>query len=129
MTLRFLLRHIALQGFPELAAIRRARAVLSNVQEDADARHADHQRCAAVADERQRHADDRQEAADHQKVDDRLTADEQQDARSEKLSVSVRGGICDARTIDGERRVEHEHENDAQKACLLAEYGEGEIRM
>ena len=88
--------------------------------------HGDHRR-AAVAHERQRHADDRQEPDHHPDVDRDVPEEHPGDAHREEVAEAVASVPGDVERARHEREVEREQEQAAEEPVLLRPHREDEV--
>jgi hypothetical protein len=110
------------RGATSVAKARSSARCVSNV-----ARQQGHHRCAAVAHQRQRHADHREQAADHAGVDEDVHEEGEREARGEQARERVlhlRREVHGA--ADDEQVQQHQHDQPEQ-AELLADHREDEV--
>ena len=108
---------------------RRFDALVGQREQQPDDEGVREQRRAAVADERQRHAGQRQHLEVARRDDERLDPDDQrQPDREQRPEVVGRGGADPQAALDDDE-VEAEDRDDADDAELLAERREREVRV
>ena len=81
-----------------------------DAEETADAHQIDDERRTAVADERERHPDNRERAHDHQHIGHRLSADQKRQAQGKHLTVTVFRLLGDAESVMREQDRELYHQ-------------------
>ena len=88
-----------------------------------------HERCPAIADQRQGNADHREKPHDHADIDDHLQEEDagHPDGRHPAEMVLVVSG--DQKTAINERRVAVDREHRARQAPLLPDDGKNEVRV
>src|SRR5882672_2674597 len=96
--------------------------------QDAEAGHERHHRAAAVAHERERHADDGEQAAHHAGVHEHVYEERDAEAPGNEPRKSIlRFEGHEERAPDHEE-VEADEEQEPEESELLADHGEDEVR-
>ena len=99
----------------------------ADVEQEPDEEHRDHQRAAAVADERQRDALVRDDAEHDADVEQHLDAEQQRDAEREVAAEHVARAERRADAAPHQQREQDQHGGDADVAHLLADRREDEV--
>ena len=102
-------------------------AARMRAHDDAEARHDGEHHCAAIGDERQRHADDRRKAHHHPRIDEHIEREGDDDAHRRQPREMRLGAQRDADAHQDDRVIDAEEHEGADKAELLAEDREDEV--
>ena len=105
------------------------RRVVGDAQQQRDQDVVRDERRAAVGDERQRHAGERQHAGDPRHDDERLDADQHRETGGEEPLEGHLGAQRDAQPGADDQEVGDEHAGGTDEAELLADGGEDEVGL
>src|SRR5437773_2364549 len=105
----------------------RTRAVAGDAEQDPHGRESGRQGGAAVAEERKRHARDRQGVGDRGHVQQRLEGDPGRDRGRESHAEAIRGPQRRPVAAHSENQESEHHQRRADEAGLLADDGEDEV--
>src|SRR3569623_2137195 len=109
------------------ASARQQSAVSVNGHEDTETGHDGHQRRAAVAHQRQRHAHDRQEAGDHADVDEHVHEEGEGDAARHQPRVTGLRLRRDIKPAADDEEINRDQQQNAQQHELFSQHRENEI--
>src|SRR5918994_4107367 len=96
--------------------------------ENTEACQQGHHGCAAIADERERDTDDRQDAAHHAGIDEDIDEEGERDAARQQARESVLRLHREIQSAADDEHVQQEEQHEAEQAELLANHRENEIR-
>src|SRR5688572_23548887 len=95
--------------------------------QDTEAGHQGHERSAAVADERQRHADDREQAHDHARVHAGVHEERERDAAREQAGEGIAALQSHGHAAADDEEVADQQRHEPEQAELLADHREYEV--